>query len=108
MRLYCHSDALGDFRQAASIVSGAGESLSLATSSVKSSQSCKKESGFSRSNTTIRSVDNPEYTRTVDDIGEDFSGEPSSKYRSQTQQKFIACLVSRSPSLLRLKTQARQ
>jgi hypothetical protein len=26
-------------------------------------------------NTSIRSVDDPEYTRIVDDIGEDFSGE---------------------------------
>jgi len=60
-------------------------------------------------NTSIRSVNNPEYMACiVDDIGEDFPGEraASLKYGSQTQQKFIASLVSRSPSIL--KAQAAQ
>jgi len=62
-----------DFRQVAPVVSGAGECLAA---SMKSSQSWKQKIGFSRSNTSIiRSVDDPEYTRIVDNIGEDFSGE---------------------------------
>jgi len=64
---------LGDFRQVAPVVSGAGESPSLAAS-MKSSQLWKKIRVFAL-NTSICSVDDPEYTRTVDDIGEDFSGE---------------------------------
>jgi len=65
---------LEDFRQVAPVVSGAGNSPSLAAS-VKSSQSWKKKFRVSRSNSSICSVDDPEYTRIIDDIGEDFSGE---------------------------------
>jgi len=63
---------LGDFRRVAPVISGAGESPSLAAS-VKSSLGSyrKKNRGFTL-NTSIRSID---YTHIVDDIGEDFSGE---------------------------------
>jgi len=63
---------LGDFRQVAPVVSGAGESPSLAAS-VKSSLSSYKKWVFTL-NTSFRSVDDAEYTCIVDDIGEDFSG----------------------------------
>jgi hypothetical protein len=63
---------LGDFRQVAPVVSGAGEWPSLAAS-VKSSSLWRKMRIFTLT-TSIRSVDDPEYTRIVDDIGEDSSG----------------------------------
>ena len=63
---------LGDFRQVAPVVSGAGEWPSLAAS-VKSSQLWQEMQLFTL-NTSIRSVDDPEYTQIVDNIGEDFSG----------------------------------
>ena len=85
---------LGDFGK--SRLSGAGDLRSLI---------CKINLLIFTLNTSIRSVDDPEYTRTVDKIEEDFSGERHCfEVQSQTQQKFIA-LVSRSPSIL--KAQAR-
>ena len=48
--------------------------VALSRSTVKSSRLWKKFRVFTL-NTSIRSADDSEYTRTVDDIGEDFSGE---------------------------------
>ena len=62
---------LGDFRQVARVVSGSGESPSLAAS-VKSSLGTYKKNRVFTLNTSIRSI---HYTRIVDDIGEAFSGE---------------------------------
>jgi hypothetical protein len=62
---------LGDFRQVAPVVSGAGEWPSLAAS-VKSSQLWKRMQVLTLT-TSTRSVDDPEYTHIVDDIGEDSS-----------------------------------
>ena len=58
---------LGDFCQVAHVVS-----LSLAASVKSSLGSYRRKNRVFTLNTSIRSID---YTRIVDDIGEDFSGE---------------------------------
>jgi len=64
---------LGYFRQVTLVVSGAGESPSLAASAKSSLGSYRKKNRVFTLNTSmIRGID---YTRIVDDIGEDFSGE---------------------------------
>ena len=82
---------LGDFHQVAPVISGAGEWPSLAAS-VKSSSLWKEMRIFMLA-TSIRSVNDLEYTHMVDDIGEDSSGNGMHSTRSQTYPNLPILLI---------------
>jgi len=89
---------LGHFRQVALVVSGAGESPSLAASVKSSLDSYRKKNRVFTLNTSLRSID---YTRIVDDIREDFSGERRCFIEVQIPNTTEIHCISCSPSILK-------